>query len=425
MSDKGISWLAEWLSEFLAQEQQKNPDLKQVIDWCSDNTMPEQFPKGASNITQSLWAQRHSLLIQEDILYRKWHDVKNSGAQQHLQAILPAHLKECVLRQLHDHLVSGAHLGQHKTTAKIQGRFDWVGQRKDMQQWCEKCVECAARKNPPCRRRASLGTVSTAYPFQVIALDIHGSLPTTKIGSKYVLVIGDYFSKWTEAFPIIDMEAKTVAKVLIDEFICRFGTPEQIHTDEGRNFESELFQELCSILSIQKTRTTPYHSQSDGMIERFNRNLLNILSINTSQNPENWDEVLPKLMCGYRTSIHESTKQTPFSLIFGREIRLPIDVMFGLSPTTSSNPVCKLLYVADLRRHLEASYALVRKNLVVAHERQKTIYDQKRERKVFPSRRSGVVTHALCSERTVEEIIQSLAGPIPYCESVVRFSIPS
>ena len=97
LSDKGISWLAEWPSKFLAQEQRKDPDLKQVIDWCSDNTMPEQFPKGASHITQSLWAQRHSLLIQEDILYRKWHDVENSGAQQHLQAILPAHLKECVL----------------------------------------------------------------------------------------------------------------------------------------------------------------------------------------------------------------------------------------------------------------------------------------------------------------------------------------
>ena len=119
------------------------------------------------------------------------------------------------------------------------------------------------------------------------------------------------------------------------------------------------------------------------MIERFNRTLLNILSINASQNPEDWDEVLPKLMCAYRTSVHESTKQTPFSLIFGREIRLPIDVMFGLPPTTSSSPVCKLLYVADLWRHLEASYALVRKNLVVAHERQKTIYDQKRGGKYF------------------------------------------
>ena len=76
LSDKGISWLAEWPSKFFVREQRKDPDLKQVIDWCSDNTMPKQFPKGASHITQSLWAQRHSLLIQEDILYRKWHGGK-------------------------------------------------------------------------------------------------------------------------------------------------------------------------------------------------------------------------------------------------------------------------------------------------------------------------------------------------------------
>ena len=106
-------------------------------------------------------------------------------------------------------------------------------------------------EEPPRRHRASLGTVLAAYSFQVIALDILGPLPTTKIGSKYVLVIGDYSSKWTEAYPIIDMEAKTVAKVLIDKLICQFGTPEQMHTDQGRNLEFELFQELCSILSIQ------------------------------------------------------------------------------------------------------------------------------------------------------------------------------
>ena len=83
------------------------------------------------------------------------------------------------------------------------------------------------------------------------------------------------------------------------------------------------------------------------------------------------------------TSIHESTKQTPVSLIFGQEMHLPIDVMFGLAPTTSSNPVCKLQYVADLRRHLEVSYALVGTNLVVAHEQQKKIYDQKRGGKIW------------------------------------------
>ena len=92
-----------------------------------------------------------------------------------------------------------------------------------------------------------MGTIIAAYPFQVIALDILGPLPTTRKGNKFTVVIGDYFSKWTEVFPLTDMEAKTVATVLVNQFICRFGTPEQIH------------MELCSILDIHKTRTTPYH----------------------------------------------------------------------------------------------------------------------------------------------------------------------
>ena len=167
-------------------------------------------------------------------------------------------------------------------------------------------------------------SVKAAYPFQVIAMDIMGSLPCSNLGNKYVLVVGDYFSKWTEAYPMLDMEASTVAKLLVDQFICRFGTPEQIHTDQGRNFESRLIQELCTILGVHKTRTTPYHLQSDGMIERFNRTLLNTISINAANHQLDWDCVLPKVMFAYRTSVHHSTGRTPYFLMFGREVKLPI-----------------------------------------------------------------------------------------------------
>ena len=98
-----------------------------------------------------------------------------------------------------------------------------------------------------------------------IAIDVLGPLPMTEAGNKYILIIANYFTKWVEAFPLPNQEAKTVADKLINEVICRFGVPLIIHSDQGRNFESALFAEVCQLLDIQKTPTTPYHPQSDGM----------------------------------------------------------------------------------------------------------------------------------------------------------------
>ena len=132
---------------------------------------------------------------------------------------------------------------------------------------------------------------------------------------KYIVVIGDYFTKWTEALPIPNMEACTVAKVLVEKVLCRFGIPQVIHSDQGRQFESNLFQEMCKLLGIHKTRTTPYHPQSDGMVERFNRTLAAMLSAYVSENHRDWDEQLPYVTMAYRSTEHETSGMSPNMLI--------------------------------------------------------------------------------------------------------------
>ena len=115
-------------------------------------------------------------------------------------------------------------------------------------------------------------------------------------------------------------------------YVCWYGVPVQLHTDlwtEGRNFESKLIEEMCKILEMNKTRTSPYHPQSDGMVERFNRTLETMLAKYMSKNHEDWDGHLQLVMLAYRSSVHETTKQTPFFMSFGREVRLPVEVMFG------------------------------------------------------------------------------------------------
>ena len=170
-----------------------------------------------------------------------------------------------------------------------------------------------------------------------------------------------------------NMEAATVGKILVQEFISRFGVPKHLHTDQGRNFESGLIKEMCSLLGITKTRTTPYHPQSDGMIERFNRTLLNMLSTAVNKDDKSWDLQIPMLMLAYRTSAQETTKASPFSLMFGRSAQLPIDLEFNLPTETYNSPS---QYQKHLREQLQQAYTTVRHHSLVEQSRQKDVYDQ-------------------------------------------------
>ena len=248
------------------------------------------------------------------------------GSNPELQIVLPLEMVFIVLTQLHDSATAG-HLGMRKTLDKVQRRFYWPGQRRDVADWCRSCLKCIARKLPVQPHHAPMQTETAGKPLQRVSMDILGPLPVTKRQNRYILVIGDYFTKWMEALPMSNMEAQTVARLFVNHFVTRFGSPEYLHTDQGRNFESALVKEACKILGIEKTRTTPCHPQSNGMVERFNRTLLDMLST-ISQEEEDWDINLPLVMYAYRTSIQETTGATPFSLMFGREARLPIDLMF-------------------------------------------------------------------------------------------------
>lgn len=113
-----------------------------------------------------------------------------------------------------------------------------------------------------------------------------------------------------------NQEAVTVAQKLVDEVICRYGVPEIIHTDQGSNFESQLIHELCDYLQITKTRTSPYHAQSDGMVEIFNKTLQSMLSNYVSDYGSEWDRHLPKVLMAYRSSVHHSSGFTPNFVLF-------------------------------------------------------------------------------------------------------------
>ena len=117
-------------------------------------------------------------------------------------------------------------------------------------------------------------------PLEHVAMDILGPLPKTPQGRKYILVVSEYFTKWKEAYPLKNMEATSMARAFVNVFVC---VAEFLHTDQGKNFESALMKEICQLLGLKKTQTTPYHLQSDGLVERFNRTVLDMLSMAVQQ----------------------------------------------------------------------------------------------------------------------------------------------
>lgn len=153
--------------------------------------------------------------------------------------------------------MTSGHLGIKKTLSKVQSRYFWYQLRNDVKKWCTKCDICVSKKNPPKKYKAPLIAFNVGAPFERIALDILGPLPLTKQGHKYLLVIGDFFSKWLDAIPLKNQEATTVPKKLEERIVSIFGVPLSIHSDQGSNFESDVFREFCKLLGITKTRTTP------------------------------------------------------------------------------------------------------------------------------------------------------------------------
>ena len=208
-----------------------------------------------------------------------------------------------------------------------------------------------------------------------IAVDVLGPLPITEAGNKYLLVIMDYFSKWPEVHPMPNQEASTVAEILVKEVVSQFGVPVTIHSDQGRNFESSLIAEMCLLLGAEKTRTTPLHPESDGMVERFNRTLEAQLSMFVDKNHRNWDTLVPLMMMAYRSAVHDTTGYTPARLLFGREIRLPIDLAFGRPQEEAPSLSYTSGYVQNLQESLEEIHRYARQHIEIKSDRMKLYYD--------------------------------------------------
>ena len=207
-------------------------------------------------------------------------------------------------------------------------------------------------------------------------MDVLGPLPTTPEGNKFVLVVMDYFTKWVEVFPMKDQTAETVAAVLVDEVFSRLGCPIELHSDQGSNFRSKVMTEVYRLMGIKKTQTTPYHPRGDGMVERMNRTLEDMLAHCVSERQTDWDQHLPLLAMAYRSAPHSTTAETPNMLMLGREVTLPVDLVVEPLPEEVEEPPNLSEYADDLLERMRLVAQATRAVMTQQLQSQKRHFDQ-------------------------------------------------
>lgn len=359
--------------EELITMQKNDPNVAIVLDWLtkSPDRPARNLVQDKSPTVRNLWLSWQQLQIVDGLLYKR-HDT-NSKLTTRLQLVVPEKLQDRVIEANHASIFAG-HLGAKKTLSRISRSFFWLNMNEAVRLFIANCVICGARKRPTSKPRAPLGEYNVGHPMDRIAIDIMGPLPVSDNGNKYVMVVGDTFTKWIEAYAIPDQTAETVAEKLVNEFISRFGTPLELHSDQGRTFESNLFQDVCKLLGITKTRTTPYHPSSNGMIERFNLTLANMISSFVDKNQKDWDKNLPLLTAGYRSSTHETIGFSPNFLMLGREVRTPLEFSLDIHPI-DEEPSDIGGYANRMAKMMKQSWKLARDNIGRSTSRQKRNYD--------------------------------------------------
>lgn len=345
----------------IKEAQSQDKTITDAMNALRKGKLPSNFPES------------DRFVIKDGLLCRKLSKGEARGSHQ---IVVPHTLQDCVLKQLHD---GSGHLGKKKTFKKVQAHYYWPGYSNDVARWIQQCHRCQQRQDPQPKPCAPLSTISSEFPFQRLSWDIMGPLPTSEQGNKYILVITDMFSKWVEAFAIKDTTSSTLAKILVDQIICRYGVPVSIHSDQGANLCSDLIQKTCDLLGIHRTQTSAYHPQGNGQVERFNRTLQAMLSKMIEEQQTTWDQHLQKALFAYRTSIHESSGFSPFLLTFGRSPILPIDVMLGVADVIGKEGREEghnlPHYVSSLQQSLSKWFKTVRQQLRKAHQKQKKQYD--------------------------------------------------
>ena len=357
---------AKRLESELTISQRQDDELLPIIQFLETGVLP---PDG--DVAKRVVMTVSQYTLEDSVLYH----VETDGT---LRLIPPTVQRETLFHQAHSG-VFGAHLGDCKVFSELRRHYWWCSMRSDVTRWTRGCLVCTTREAGR-SYRAPLTPIPVGGPFDRVGVDII-QFPQSRQGNRYAVVFMDYLTKWPEVFPVPDQTAATVARLLVEEIVSRHGVPAEVLSDRGRTFLSGLMREVEELLGFHKTNTSAYHPQTDGLVERFNRTLTAMLAKTVEKGGKDWDQRLPYVLFAYRASQQQSTQESPFFLLYGRDPRLPTDS--ALCPTKTRKSVELQEYGRGLVTKMSDAWELARKCIGRAQQRQKQYYDKRQRRPAF------------------------------------------
>ena len=351
--------------EKIREAQEEDDSVGAVMGVLNNGGVPD---KNWEEATKLLYRQKKNLYLDHNQILRRRGGPKGS------QLVIPESLKGMVYTQLHEEM---GHLGPERVFVLAKSRVYWPRMFFDIKDYIHNKCHCLSQKKPHIQHEAPLQTITTVAPMEMIAIDyLH--LETASGGYQYILLIVDHFTRFAQGYATKTKSATAAAKHLYGDFILRFGMPSKILHDQGREFENHLFTELEKLCEISKRRTTPYHPQTNGCVERMNCTLLSMLRTLPEGRKSKWPESINKVLHAYNCTVHDSTGFSPHFLMFGREPKLPIDLILG---EESSDPVSHTEFARKWERQMKEAYSLaqeksgVRKNKDKERRMRKTTLD--------------------------------------------------
>lgn len=288
-----------------------------------------------------------------------------------LQKIEDKELQQLILNDYHT-LCTGGHAGVNRMYNNIKTRYFWSGLKKDVQKFVKRCDDCQRYKYSKPNKEPMTITTTANTAFQKVFLDLVGPLGVDVNNNRYILTLQCELSKFVEAYPLVNKEANTVAKSFVDNFILRYGLPEQVCTDRGSEFLASTFQETCKMLGVKQLISTAYHHETLGALENSHKHLGAYMRIQVAKEPHNWSSWVPYWCFAYNNSVHSETRYTPYELVFGKLCQTPANFISQVEPLYNFND-----YPNELKYRLQRACTEARENLIYSKEKRKLTFDKK------------------------------------------------